>query len=411
MSAQLLLPDVGEGIEEAEIVGWLVAVGEVVERDQPLVEVMTDKAAVELPSPAAGTVTALHGAPGEVVKVGSLLVELDGGAGALAPVASPDHRVEAGDERVRPRRVKASPALRARARAAGIDLAEVRGTGPGGRVTDDDLTRRLESAPDSESSAKPEATKATTTGASDSMASVTDDRLGSLGRAAPGPLELTGIRRASAAAVTAAWREIPHIGGFDEFDATNLLSARSLLEERTGHRLPLTVFFVAAAASTLRRFPLVNATFDGDLDRVDVQEACNVGVAASTARGLVVPVVSDADRRGLVGIAEELARLIRAARDGRVSPGELRGGTFTVTNYGALGGWHASPIIRAPEVGIAGFGAVRQRPQVVGDQVLARPTIATSVAFDHRVVDGDLAVAFQSHLLDVLSEPVLLAAS
>jgi pyruvate dehydrogenase E2 component (dihydrolipoamide acetyltransferase) len=219
--------------------------------------------------------------------------------------------------------------------------------------------------------------------------------------------------------MTQSWTTIPHIHGHDEIDAQPLVDAVRGLPRRAaaraaeegerdgGAQLTLAVFFVLAAARALRRFPLVNASLDLDAREIVVHEHVNVGLAVATPAGLIVPVVRDADRRTLHDLAAEIDRLARAARDRKVKPDELRHGTFTVTNFGSLGGRFANPILRPPEVGILGFGAIRERPWAVGGgRIEARPVLPISFGADHRLIDGDLSVAFQEHVRDLLSDPV-----
>ena len=424
------LPDVGEGLDEAEIVDWLVAEGAQVARDQPLVEILTDKAQVELPSPVAGRVVRLAVPAGERVKVGTLLVELaaaDGPArpapGADTPASAPPNAsvspaapappalsvavdspsgpaVEATANRRSTRRAKASPSTRRLAAARGIDLATVTGTGPGGRI----LATDLDAPRDAPVAAPP--------------APLIQPGTPSPAARGPSPVAygvqpLRGIRRLTAEAMARAWSEIPHITGMDEVDATALLEARAALRDRLGpHGATLTPLALLALAvlRALRRHPLVNASLDTTAGTITVHERINLGIAVATDAGLVVPVVTDADRRGLVGLADEIARLATAARDRTVTPAELRGGTFTITNYGALGGRFATPIIRPGEVGIMGFGAIRPRPAVVGDEVRPRPTLPVVFSADHRLIDGDLATAFQEDVIATVREPLTLLA-
>jgi pyruvate dehydrogenase E2 component (dihydrolipoamide acetyltransferase) len=208
-----------------------------------------------------------------------------------------------------------------------------------------------------------------------------------------------------------SWSEIPHITGMDEVDATALLEARRRLQELAGAQVsgltPLALLALAVVRA-LRRFPLVNATLDLEAETVTVHERVNLGIAVATDAGLVVPVVTDADRRGLAGLAAEIARLATAARSRTVTPAELREGTFTITNYGAIGGRFATPIIRPGESGIMGFGAIRPRPIVVDGAVEARPTLPVVFSADHRLIDGDLATAFQEYVIARVREPLSL---
>ncbi len=406
------LPDVGEGLEEAEIIEWLVARGETIRRDQPMVEILTDKSQTELPAPTAGVVSAIHPAVGDIAKVGDLLIEIttDDAALALAPTpapasapapaatAAPTHRAEptppAGG------RVKAAPAVRRRAREAGIDLSTVTGTGPGGRITDDDLA----AAGAAPSVAAPaEAHPVAHVAAAAPPA-------GGIGQMPVGAHPLRGVRRVTAAAMEASW-SIPHIHGMDEIDATNLLAGRSKIKELlgpVGDGLTPMAFLVTAVARALRRYPVMNASIDTDAQTITIHEQVNIGIAVATDDGLLVPVIRDADQRDLVDLASEIARLSSAARGKSIDVSELRGGTCTISNYGSLGGRLATPIIRAPEVAIVGFGAIRARPFVVDGAVAARPTLPIATGADHRLIDGDVLTAFQEHIAGLLTHPVSL---
>jgi pyruvate/2-oxoglutarate dehydrogenase complex dihydrolipoamide acyltransferase (E2) component len=211
--------------------------------------------------------------------------------------------------------------------------------------------------------------------------------------------------------MTRSWSEIPHITAMDELDATGLLDARRrLAATATGSDITLAVLFVAAVARALRRHPLMNASLDMEAGEIVVHDGCHVGLAVATGAGLIVPVVRDADRRALPDLAAEVRRLTAAAREGRADLADLRGGTFTVTNYGSLGGRFATPLIRPPEVGIMGFGAIRPRPLAVDGAVVARPTLPYCCSADHRLVDGDLLTAFAEDVAGLLSDPVRLLA-
>lgn len=415
------LPDVGEGLDQAEIVEWLVAEGDTVDRDQPLVEILTDKSQTQLPSPKAGVIKRLGFAEGDMAEVGQILVEFDGGAPDTTtppPASVPPNaqiRTSAGtvqtaaSQPASNRRPKASPVVRRRALDAGIDLASITGTGPGGRITVDDLDRAV-AAP----TAAPPSTPSTP---SAPIAPARPAANTTLGQMAPGRHQLRGIRRVTAESMTQALA-IPHIHGADEFDASALLSGRrrikDLQPERAARLTPLA-FFVMAVADGLRRYPMVNASIDTALDRADtghieVHESVHIGIAVATEAGLVVPVIRDADRRSLFDLAAEIDRLTSAARARTISAAEMQGGTCTITNYGSLGGRFATPMIRPPEAAIVGFGSIRERPIVVDGVVVARPTLPISIAVDHRLIDGDLMTAFQEHIIGLLTDPVALLA-
>ena len=331
---ELRLPDLGEGLTDGEVVRWLVAEGDEVAEDQPLVEVSTDKTTVEIPSPAAGTVARILVAEGEVVPVGTPLVLI--GAGAAPP----------------PRRApRATPAVRRLARELGVELATVPGTGPDGRVTEEDV--RAARAP-----------------------------------AGGRRVRLRGARRLMAERLAVAHREVAAVTFVEECDFSRV--DPSLL-------LPTVLH---AVARTLRGYPELNARLEGDevvlLDRVDL------GVAVETDRGLLVPVVRAADRRSVEELRAEVDRLAAAARAGTLTPGELRDSTFTVTSAGKLGGLFVTPLVNHPEVAILGVHRVAPRPVVRDGAVVVRPVGNLSVTFDHRVVDGARAAAFALALIRTL---------
>jgi pyruvate dehydrogenase E2 component (dihydrolipoamide acetyltransferase) len=438
---EFLLPDVGEGLEEGEIVAWLVAPGDRVARDQPRVEVQTDKALVELPSPVAGQIVGLAFGPGDIVKVGQVLVVLeDGHGGDTAPgppppappasattspppakpapavgaapparppsaeaasigAAPPSSVMPAGGAHVG--RPKAAPAVRKLALERGIDLAAVTGSGPGGRIL----------AADVEAAAGPPSA----TGVPDRGIRPVRNAgsAGGIGWMEPGRHPLRGIRRVTAETMARSWSEIPHLTTLDEIDATGLLAARRRLAD-AGIDATIGALLVAAVARGLRRYPVFNATLevapDGGGGSIVVHPDCNVGLAVATADGLVVPVIRQADRRSLGDLAAEVRRLTAAARNRKVGMAELRGGTFTISNWGAIGGRYPTPLIRPPEVGIMGFGAIEQRPFVVDGEVKARPTLPWSLSADHRLIDGDVSTAFAGYVTGLLADPIALLA-
>ena len=439
------LPDVGEGLHEAEILRWLVAEGDTVARDQPLVEILTDKAQVELPSPTAGVVHAVAVAEGAVVEVGTVLIEIDDGSPSPAPSPAGIHPLAARSERIdnespkSPKsrqidvdstlvaggltRPKASPSTRRRAARLGIDLGRVRGSGPGGRILDADLDAEsaATAGPTSDAPAPPPPAAAAIGTPSRHPRPAPEGDLArspvsGLGQLPFGTHPLRGIRRLTAAAMTLSWSTIPHITGMDELDATALLDARQRLrqalrddgQEAAAAALTPLVLLAAAVAASLRRFPLVNASVNHDGSALTVYEQVNLGIAVATPDGLIVPVVTDADRRDLVSLALEMQRLAVAARQRSVSAAELRGGTFTLTNYGALGGRFATPLILPGQAGIMGFGAIKERPVAQGGVVVARPTLPVVFSADHRIIDGDLSVAFQEAVLAIVADPLRL---
>jgi pyruvate dehydrogenase E2 component (dihydrolipoamide acetyltransferase) len=236
---------------------------------------------------------------------------------------------------------------------------------------------------------------------------------GGIGWMEAGRHPLRGIRRVTAETMARSWSEIPHITGMDEVDATALLDTRRRLRdlatpggERGAQPVSPLAILCLAVVQALRRYPLVNATLDAGAGTITVHPTVNLGVAVATGSGLVVPVIPEAERLGLAGLTDAIGRLAAAGRAGTLKPSDLRGGTFTVTNYGSLGGRFATPIIRPGESGIIGFGAIRPRPCVVGDRVEPRPMLPVVFSADHRLIDGDLATAFQEHVLASIREPL-----
>jgi len=428
MTVEFTLPDIGEGLHEAEIVRWMVSEGQEVARNQPFVEIMTDKSSVEMPTPAGGVVTRLVPAEGELVKVGDLLIVIEDGASearsnplaARAPAATaspPSARpVESGSVR----RPKASPSTRRMAVRLSVDLTEIVGTGPGGRILADDVTaaasHRSSPAPD------PAVTSRTTPTGDGQPSSETDvgldidARSGSgLGWMPTGTHPLRGIRRATALAMDRSWSTIPHISASREIDATPLLDARRQLVEARAQRAdgdgggaPITplALVVLAVARALRRYPMMNAAIDLEAGTITVPDRIHIGLAVATEHGLVVPVVTDADRRSLGSVAAEISRLSAAARNRTIGPGELTGGTHTITNYGSAGGHLAAPIIRPGEAAITGLGGIEERPIVIDGEVVARPTLPVVVCSDHRLIDGDVMSAFHTDVCRTLSAPI-----
>jgi pyruvate dehydrogenase E2 component (dihydrolipoamide acetyltransferase) len=429
MTIEFTLPDIGEGLHEAEIVKWFVAEGDAIVRNEPFVEILTDKANVEMPAPAAGTVRQLGAAPGDIIRVGDLLIVIDDGGGdhdGPSPDASLPEPVNQPNmtTAVAPppgagvgRRPKASPATRRLAVELGIDLQLLagRGSGPGGRILADDVRgAAAEPAPPPVTTPGHAATRPETpVPRSQRSAPPVTSEPATIGQMDAGVHPLRGIRRATAKAMDRSWSTIPHISASNEIDATALLEARRQLRElqppEAANTTPLVVALVAIARA-LRRFPVMNASLDLDAETITVHERVNIGIAVATEHGLMVPVIADADRLGVQAMADEVDRLSTAARMRSVSNDDLTGGTHTVTNYGSAGTHLAAPIIRPGEASITGLGSIELRPVVVTDndspQVVARPTLPLVVCGDHRLVDGDVMSAFQNDIARSLLAPI-----
>jgi pyruvate dehydrogenase E2 component (dihydrolipoamide acetyltransferase) len=408
MARDFKLPDLGEGLTEAEIVKVLVAEGDQVQEDQPVLLVETEKAQVELPSPFGGRVAKVHVRAGQRVKVGSVLLSLDAAGGVpAAPPARAASPAPAAPVGAAPTPAgappAATPATRRLARELGVDLATVKGSGAGGRITDDDVRAAAGAAPAREKAAEP----------------AEPARPLEQARALPplprfeqwGPVErqpLRGVRRRSAEHLALAWSVIPHVTQHDEADITDLEALRRRHQPRVrewGGELTLTVLLVKAAALALQAHPRFNASLDAAAGELVLKRYYHVGVAVDTEHGLMVPVLRDVDRKRVRDLAVELPKLAARTREGKATVDDLRGGTFTVTNTGALGGTGATPIINYPEVAILGVGRARPTPVVRDGQVAVRLIVPLSLAFDHRVIDGMEAARFAGDLVRLLEDP------
>ncbi len=405
-------PDVGEGIHEGRVVEWLVAEGEVVAVDQPLLKVETDKAVVELPSPNAGTVLRLHVAADSAIFVGDPLVSIGepgedpGGepAGAVeplskAPAAAPA-QAEAPIATAPARRPLATPRTRALARKLGVDLALVQGSGSGGRITDEDVQRT------SEGGGRPPVPAPTASVPAGVRAATVD---GDVER-----VPITHLRKVIANAMRYSKQHSAHVTHVDEADVTDLMDhyrrAKPVIEERTGVRFTVLPFFIKALVATLKKYPIFNASVDEDRQEILFKKFYNIGIAVDTPEGLIVPVIRNADRKDMVDIAAEVADKAQRARDRQLTLDELRGGTCTITNIGPLGGVFATPIINQPELAIVGLHAIKERPEVVDGEIAIRKMMYLSISFDHRYVDGAEAARFMSDLVRLVSQPMLLMA-
>ena len=400
------LPELGEGVYEGEFVRWLVQAGDTVKSGQPLLEVMTDKATMEVPAPFAGTITELHVAPGQTIKVGDVVLTYTAtGAVEAEPEPAPVEQRATVPAAPRPApvpatsgngaaraAVRAAPSVRDLARKLGINLADVHGSGPDGRILVEDLSSHVQT--NSPATAKP-----------------TTKPVEDFGK--PGQrLKLKGLRRKIAEHMVHAKRTIPHYSYVDECDVTELVRLREGLRDhyaRESIKLTYLAFFVKAAVAALKEVPLVNASLDEAAEEIVLHDRYHIGIAVATPGGLIVPVVHDADRKDVGQLARDIERLSGAARAGKIRLEEVRGGTFTVTSVGNIGGLFSTPVINHPEVGILGIGKVSKRP-VFDSRGKVRPAdiVYLSLSFDHRVVDGAVGAAFTNALIRHLQTPALL---
>jgi pyruvate dehydrogenase E2 component (dihydrolipoamide acetyltransferase) len=411
---ELKLPDIGEGVQEGEIVKWLVKPGDVVKEDQVVVEVMTDKATVSVPTPRGGKVLQTFGKEGEVAKVHHLLVTLEVD-GAVAPAApAPGHgavpvpasaaaaavNTVAAPARAANEKVLATPVTRRMAREHGLDLSTIAGSGPQGRITKADVEAAL-AHPGNSAVATGPAVPARAP-AAPLQSSAVDQRI-----------PLKGLRKKIAEKMVRSKFTAPHYTFVEEVDASSLVAFRNRINAQLAAggdktKVSFLPFFCKAVAAAMRKFPQVNANFDDATQELVVRGELNFGIAAATEEGLTVPVVHGVDRLSIKGLAAEVSRLADAARNRRLRMEELSGGTFTITSLGQTGGLFATPVINYPEVAIMGVHRMRKRPVVVDDQVVIREVMYLSFSFDHRVIDGAVGAEFAYAVIRLLETPELM---
>jgi len=465
MASEIKLPEIGEGMVEGEIIKWLVSEGEVVEEDTPLVEVMTDKATVEIPAPFPGSVLELRAKEGDIVGIGTVILVLgdvdeegsrepgdareadvapqpDDNAEITTPLEADEPEADQVDEKaVAAARAMARaeldsegygvavwevpplaaggvptiPATRRLARELGVDLQQVEGTGKGGRVTKADLLGHVDQTaalPDD----LPAARRAIGEGVPHTVrAEGMEPAVASQATAMTGDpreerIALRGLRRRIAERLVEAKRLIPHFTYVEECDLTEIVALRREANERAaaqGLRVTYLPFFIKALIEACRRHPIVNSSLDEERSEIILKHYYNVGIATDTDRGLMVPVVKNADRLNIFELAQEIERLSADARSGRSAADDLQGGTITVTSTGNIGGLLATPIINHPEVAILGVPAIRKRPVVRGEEIVIRDMVNLSLSLDHRIVDGAPAAQFTRDLVALLEDPKL----
>ena len=519
MVREFKLPDVGEGLTEAEIVDWLVEVGDAVTEDQPVAEVETDKAVVEVPAPVNGTVREILADPGEMVPVGEVIITFDVEGEPVEPMAEDaepeaEPATDAGadgeaaadvEPSAKGGRVFAAPSARRLARELGVDIETVAGSGPGGRVTEADVRAAAEDdEPEPEPEPEPAVRSATRKVDDDGVepaVSAVEESATSAEAAAGGPesagrdrtlatpatrslaeeegvdlddvptdeirdgepfvspeqvreyaaaqqaaqaadaeavqaggdgatterpeteaasiaaggederIPYRGVRRTIGKAMERSKYTAPHVTHHDEVDVTELVETRSTLKqeaEERGIKLSYMPFVLKAVVAGLKQHPILNAQLDEENEEIVVRGDYNIGIATATDAGLMVPVVKHADRKDMLSIASEMNELVSKARDRSIAREEMQGGTFSLTNFGAIGGEYATPIINYPESAILGLGAIKERPRVVDDEVVPRHTLTLSLSVDHRVIDGADAAQFVNTVKRYLEMPELL---
>ncbi|WP_428908796.1 dihydrolipoamide acetyltransferase family protein [Niallia sp. Krafla_26] len=426
MSFQFKMPDIGEGIHEGEIVKWFVKPGDKVQEDDVLCEVQNDKAVVEIPSPVEGTVEEVLVGEGTVATVGQVLIKFDAPgyedlvfkgdeaeeeapAEAKAETAQPEtaNAAPAAQAEVDPnRRIIAMPSVRKYAREKGVDIRQVSGSGDNGRVLKTDIDAFLNGgaavASEAPQAQAQEATPAETT-------------------AAPTPIpagqypetreKMSGIRKAISKAMVNSKHTAPHVTLMDEVDVTKLVAHRKKFKEvaaNKGIKLTFLPYVVKALTSALREFPALNTSLDDATQEIVHKHYYNIGIAADTDKGLLVPVVKDADRKSIFNISNEINELAGKARDGKLAPDEMKGASCTISNIGSAGGQWFTPVINHPEVAILGIGRIAEKPIVKDGEIVAAPVLALSLSFDHRMIDGATGQNALNHIKRLLNDPELL---
>jgi pyruvate dehydrogenase E2 component (dihydrolipoamide acetyltransferase) len=421
MTYEFRLPDIGEGVVEGEVVRWLVKEGDVLREDQPMVEIMTDKATVEIPAPRAGRVAKRMFAEGQLCPVGKVLITIDvdgapaaatpapastGAAPAAAPARATAPTAAAAPATAAEHKANgtrsattllATPATRKLARDLGVDLAEIVGTGPAGRITSEDVRGHSAGITTTPGAPRP---AAPAPAAASPPPAAGDVRV-----------PFRGVRKKIAENLVRSKHTAAHYTYVEEIDCTDLVLLRNRANERLGPRgvkLSYLPFIIKATTAALQKFPQMNATLDESAGEIVQRRSYHIGLATATENGLIVPVVRDADRRSLVELAAEIDRLAAATRGGKATREDLTGSTFTITSPGALGGVLATPIINYPEVAILGVHKISRRPAVQGDAIVIRDLMNLSISVDHRVVDGLDAARFVAEIKATLETPGLL---
>ncbi|GIO26534.1 dihydrolipoamide acetyltransferase family protein [Ornithinibacillus bavariensis] len=398
--------DIGEGMTEGEVVSYLVKVGDSVKVDQPLVEMQTDKMVAEIPSPTAGIVKKIHFSEGSTISIGQVILEIDDGKEESLS-SSPEKEVSAGlltpekkevqphsqTTKIPPKRVIAAPHTRRIAREHDVNIEQVVGSGPAGRVTDEDIFRVVREREEKVDTRFVEME-------SSPLLRSTDEKV-----IADHTVPFSGIRKQIAIKMTESLARIPHVTHFDEVDLTNLLELREELRE-AGENVSVVAFFLKAIAITLKEFPLFNAQLDEEKNLIRLLKDYHIGLATNTDKGLLVPVLREVDKKSIKDIHEEMKTLTKKAQEHKLSVGEMKGGTFTISNVGPLGGIAATPIINHPQTSIIAFHKTKRTPVVTeNDEIAIRSIMTMSLSFDHRIIDGADAVMFTNRFIALMEQP------
>lgn len=421
MAFEFKLPDIGEGIHEGEIVKWFVKPGDEVSEDDVLCEVQNDKAVVEIPSPVKGKVLEIKVEEGTVATVGQTLVTFDAPGYENLKFKGDDHSNDTPqetakeeikaeeattEENVEQKRVIAMPSVRKYAREKGVDIRLVTGSGKNGRILKEDIDlfvaggqseQAEQETPQAETQTKVEVEKKPVIPAGEEFPETRE--------------KLSGIRKAIAKAMVHSKHTAPHVTLMDEVDVTKLVAHRKKFKEiasEKGIKLTFLPYVVKALVSALREYPALNTSIDDATEEIVHKHYYNIGIAADTDKGLLVPVVKHADRKSVFNISKEINELAVKAREGKLTPNEMKGASCTITNIGSAGGQWFTPVINHPEVAILGIGRIAEKPVVRDGEIVAAPVLALSLSFDHRMIDGATAQHALNHIKRLLNDPELL---
>ncbi|MFJ7730103.1 dihydrolipoamide acetyltransferase family protein [Neobacillus sp. NPDC097160] len=434
MPFQFKMPDIGEGIHEGEIVKWFIKPGDKVQEDDVLCEIQNDKAVVEIPSPVEGSVLEVLVGEGTVATVGQVLVTFDAPGyedlkfkgdeeetkpqeTAKTPAAEAQQQaapVPAANTETAPqvevdptRRIIAMPSVRKYAREKGIDIHLVSGSGDNGRILKTDIDAFVSGG----TQAAPQAATAPAVEAEAAKPAAPQAAAIPQGEYPETREKMSGIRKAIAKAMVNSKHTAPHVTLMDEVDVTKLVTHRKKFKEvaaAKGIKLTFLPYIVKALTSALREFPALNTSLDDATSEIIHKHYYNIGIAADTEKGLLVPVVKDADRKSVFSISNEINELAGKARDGKLAPNEMKGASCTISNIGSAGGQWFTPVINHPEVAILGVGRIAEKPIVRNGEIVAAPVLALSLSFDHRMIDGATAQNALNHIKRLLNDPELL---
>jgi pyruvate dehydrogenase E2 component (dihydrolipoamide acetyltransferase) len=427
------LPDIGEGIHEGEIVKWFVKPGDKVQEDDVLCEVQNDKAVVEIPSPVTGTVQQIFISEGTVATVGQVLISLDApgyehlkfkgdheeepkqedkkSAPSTVPTPEPTPKIDVEQVSVdqSKQRVIAMPSVRKFAREKGVDILSVKGSGKNGRIVKEDIEAFVSGG--TVPSPVDVATQTESLVDQQEMTPVTAPPIVPQGQFPETREKMSGIRKAIAKAMVNSKQTAPHVTLMDEVDVTKLVANRSKFKEvaaEKGIKLTYLPYVVKALTSALREFPILNTSLDDATSEMIHKHYYNIGIATDTEKGLLVPVVKEADRKSIFTISNEINELALKARDGKLATDDMKGASCTITNIGSAGGQWFTPVINHPEVAILGIGRISEKPIVRHGEIVVAQVLALSLSFDHRIIDGATAQYAMNHIKRLLNDPELL---